>query len=79
MADGVPSHPGTTPGPPRRTSEKPTFKNMVVSVSSPPKDLYTLNILPVTYQIRAYPPRAWPKRVKAMARPRAPLMPLVFE
>ena len=28
--------------PPRRESEKPRFKNMVVSVSSPPKDLYTL-------------------------------------
>jgi hypothetical protein len=38
-----------TPGPPRRTSEKLTFKNMVVSVSSPPKDLYTLNSLPVVY------------------------------
>ena len=49
-----------TPAPPRRASEKPRFKNMVVSVSSPPKDLYTLKSLPVVYQIHAWPPRARP-------------------
>ena len=43
MADGVPSHPGTTSGPPRRTTEKPRFKNMGSRVSFPPKDLYTVN------------------------------------
>ena len=31
-----------TSGPPRRKTEKHRCKNMVVSVSSPPKDLYTL-------------------------------------
>ena len=31
-----------TPGPPRREPEKHGVKNMVVSVSSPPKDLYIL-------------------------------------
>ena len=52
-ATGAPLvHPGTTSGPPRRKSEKHRFKNMVISVSSPPKDLYTLlllNSLPVVY------------------------------
>ena len=38
IADRVPNHPGTTSAGLRKNR----FKNMVVSVSSPPKDLYTL-------------------------------------
>ena len=33
-----------TSGPPRLKTEKHSFKNMAVSVSCPPKDLYTLNL-----------------------------------
>ena len=42
-------HPGTTPGPPRRNSEKHTFKNSSDAFQTAPKDLYTLNSLPVVY------------------------------
>ena len=38
-----------TSGQPRRTTEKHTFKNSSDAFQTAPKDLYTLNSLPVVY------------------------------